>query len=432
MMSGDMSGSGADNSGGLPEIYDDRFDYSSTPEGSCSWIDNYTSTISYSYGGSGSAMINGTIFDNSSSTGGRELTCQQCLELGSPLPLSMTAAETMRYIQIIYYSINFPVALFLNILVVYLVARYKVLHNITFYLALQITIVDLANSITLYPTTLANLIADRYVFTGLCDTLGVIFTFLRTARNLLMMVLVADRFCLIFLPFWYSRHRVKMTIPLSIVAGMIPFILAIVPANGILGCYGFQRLTWSCVIGPGCTNAVGCTTHRAFVTTSTNGALFVAFLLYLALLVKARKLRNKVAIFTSNENPEDREIERRRIQREQRANTTILILFTTLVGISYPSYLFFTFGNITLNSLNIQPPPAGYTIAAIISRSIFALITVMDPIVIMRNQDVKQVLLEIFAKMKKKWGMLISHRSSSEENSSTTETQNSVNPQDPQ
>ncbi len=432
-MSGDTSGSsGADNSG-LSEIYDDRSYY--YPEGSGSWIGNYTSTISYSYGGSGSAMINGTIFDNTSSGGGGELTCQQRLELGAPLPLSMTAAETLRYIQIIYYSINFPVALFLNILVVYLVARYKVLHDITFYLALQITIVDLANAITVYPTTLANLIADRYVFTGLCDTLGVIFTILRTARNLFMMVLVADRFCLIFLPFWYSRQRVKVTIPLSIIAGMIPFILAIVPVNGILGCYGFQRLTWSCVIGPGCINAVGCTTHRAFVTTSTNGALFVAFLLYLALLVKARKLRNKVAISTSNEIPEDREIERQRIQREQRANTTILILFTTLVGISFPGYLFFTFGNIALNSLNIQPPPAGYTIAAAISRSIFALITVMDPIVIMRNQDVKQVLLEIVTKMKKKWGMLIANHSSSsssEENSSTTETQNSVHPQDPQ
>ena len=423
-MSGD-SGSAADNS----EIYNY---HSSTPEGSGSWIDNYTSSLPYSYGGSGSGMMNSTIFDNSSTAGGG-LTCQQRLELGAPLPLSMTTAEILRYIQIIYYSINFPIAVFLNAFVVYLVARYKALHNITFYLALQITIVDLVNSVTIYPTTLANLIAGRYVFTGLCSVLGVIFAFIRTARNLFLVVLVVDRFCLIFLPFWYNRHRVKVMIPLSIAAGTISFILAIVPANGILGCYGFQRFTWSCLIGPGCTNAVGCTTHRTLLTTFSNGALIVAFLLYLVLLVKAKKLRNKVAISTSNDTPEDREIERRKNQREHQANITILILFTTLVGVSFPAYLFFTFGNITLNSLDIQPPPAGYTIVAVVSRSIYALIIVMDPIVIMRNQDVKQVLLQIFAKMKKKWERLSSHHTSSGvKNSSTIETQNPVFQQDSQ
>ena len=386
----------------------------------------------YSYGGSGSGVVNGTIFDNASSTDGG-LTCQQRLELGAPLPLSVTAAETLRYIQIVYYTINFPIALFLNIFVVYLVARYKPLQNLTFYLALQITLVDLANAIVNYPTTLANAIAARFVFTGLCSTLGVIFTFLRTARNLFMMVLVVDRFCLIFLPFWYGRHRVKVVIPLSITAGMIPFILAIVPANGILGCYGFQRLTWSCLIGPGCTNPVGCITHRTFVTTSTSGALFLAFLLYLALLVKAKKLQNKVAISTLNESSEDREIEKRRRQRERQANTTILLLFIALVGVSFPSYLFFTFGNITLNFLNIRPPPPGYTITAIVSRSIFALIATVDPIVIMRNQDVKQVLQQFFAKLRKKretHGQVLTTNHTSEENLSTNETQNPIYQQD--
>ena len=429
-MSGD-SRRAADNSSLLSEIYNQFY---SSPEGSGSSIDNYTSSHPYSYyGGSGSGMINGTIFESNATTAAGRLTCQQRLELGPPLPLSMATAEIIRYIQIIYYSINFPIAVFLNAFVVYLVARYKALHNITFYLALQITVVDLVNSVTIYPTTLANLIAGRYVFTGLCSVLGVIFIFVRVSRCCFMVVLVVDRFCLIFLPFWYSRHRVKVTIPLSIAAGVISFILAIIPANRILSCFGFQRLTWSCLIGPGCTNPVGCTTHRTLVTTSANGALFLAFLLYLALLLKAKKLRNKVAISTSNDNPEDREIEKQKSQREHQANITILILFITLVGISFPSFLFFTFGNITLNSLNIQPPPAGYTIAAIISRTTFSLIAIMDPIVIMRNQDVKQVLQQMFAKMKRKWERLSSHHTSSGvENSSTTETQNPVFQQDSQ
>ena len=429
-MSGDTSGSGSamSSSGMWSDTYTDRlYYYPTAPDGSGGWTNNYTSTNSYS--GSGSGMINGTISDNTSSAAGG-LTCQQRQELGAPLPLPMTTAEALRYIQIIYYTINFPIALFLNAFVVYLIARYKTLHKITFYLALQITIVDLANAIVVYPTTLANLIAAEFVFTGLCSTLGVFFVFLRTARNLFMMVLVVDRFCLIFLPFWYSRHRVKVVIPLSITAGMIPFILAILPASGILDCYGFQRLTWSCVIGPGCTNVVGCTTHRTFVTTSTLIGVYVAFLLYLALLVKARKLQNKVAISTSNENPEDRQIEKQKRQRERQANTTILILFIALVGVSFPGYLFFTFGNITLKSLNVQPPPAGFIIAAIVSRSIFALITVTDPIVIMRNQDVKEVLQQIFAKLRKRQDVPTTGRGN-EETSRTNETQNPIPIQQP-
>lgn len=417
-MSGDTStsGSAADTSGVWSGTYYDQF--------------NFTST--YSYGSSGSGMMNGTLFNDTSTAGGGGPTCQQQLELGAPLPLSTTTAETMRYIQIVYYGINFPIALFLNAFVVYLVARYKTLHNITFYLALQITIVDLANAIIVYPTTLANVIAAQFVFRGLCSMLGVIVAFLRTARNLFMMVLVADRFCLIFLPFWYSRHRVKVTIPLSIAAGIISFIVTIIPANGILDCYGFQRVTWSCLMSPGCTNVVGCTTYRTFVVTSSNGAVFLAFLLYLALLFKAKKLQNKISISTSSENPEDREIEKRKRQRECQANTTILILFVALVGISFPAYLFFTFGKLTLNSLNIQPPPPGYIVIAIVAKSIFALVPVMDPIVIMRNQDVKKVLQQIFAKLKKKREMLVTSHTSQETLSSTNEIQNPLYEQDTQ
>ena len=289
-----------------------------------------------------------------------------------------------------------------NVFVIFLVVRFRRLQNITFYIALQIIIVDLANTVIIYPSSAANAIANGFVFTGLCSAMGFLISFLRIARNGLMFVMVADRFCLIFLPFWYSRHRVKVMLPISIGTWILSLILTLIPVSGLLDCYGFQRFTWSCLLGVGCKHVVECTAYRTFLITSSNVGTFIALLLYLALLCKARKLRNKITLLQSNESSEDKAAAKEKHKRERRANTTFLILFAALVGVSFPSYLFFTFGNIALNALNVRPAPPAYTIVAILSRSLFPLLVIMDPIVIMRNQDVREVIHSIFGKLSKR------------------------------
>lgn len=104
----------------------------------------------------------------------------------------------------------------------------------------------------------------------------------------------------------------------------------------------------------------------------------------------------------SNESAEDREIAKWLKRREQRANTTFLILFIALVDVTFPTYIVVTLGNVVLNARNIRPQPAVFTIIATLMTSLYILIFITDPVVIMRNQDVKEVLQIIIKKLHKR------------------------------
>ena len=333
-------------------------------------------------------------FDHSASgmDDNMSISCQQQLEDGFPLPLSTTTANAIRYVQIVYYILCYPTAFLLNLFVIFIIARFKKLHTMTFYLALQIIITNIANILIFFPSSIANASANRFIFSGLCPVMGFLTSFLFSARNLLMFVLVADRFCLIFLPFWYSRPRVRVVIPLSIIGWLTPLTITLPLAIALPDCYSFQRLTWVCLWGGGCKYVALCTSYSAFMTTLINAGTFIALLLYLPLLCRAKKLRNKVNMSQLNESADVREIVKRNKKREQRANTTFLILFIALVGVTFPTYIVLSLGNVALNALSVRPQPAGYTIISILLASLYILIFVMDPIVIMCNQDVREVV----------------------------------------
>ena len=352
-------------------------------DGSGLWTD-------FDYPGSG-------LEDNTTSV--TDSVCRQ--EQGSPLPVSMTTANILRCIQVVYYLICFVAAVLLNTFVITIVVRFKRLHNLTFYFSLQIIIVDFINTIIIFPHSAANAIADKFIFTGLCNTLGFFISFFRFARNTLMFVLVVDRFCSIFLPFWYNQHRPKAITLLSIAAWTLTMIFILITAS--LGCYQFQRFTWTCSLGIGCKNTTICTAYTTFFIAVVNVTAFISFLLYLALLCKAKKHRNRIvpSQLGDNDNAEAREIERRRAKSERRANTTLFILFTAIMGVTFPTYLTTIFGDAALHILEATPPTA-YTIIMVLLRGTPNLITILDPIVIMRNQDVREVIQTIVAKLQRR------------------------------
>ena len=337
------------------------------------------------------------------------LSCEEAQKNGLPLPLHPTTASVIRYLQITYFIVSFLIGLFLNTLLVVLVARYKKLQNLTFALPLQIVTIDAAHTIIIYPTATASAIIGRLPLTSLCSTLGFFLTFLRLSRGLLMSMLVFDRFCTVYMPFWYNRNRTKVVIATSLSAWTLAMAASLPLVSGLLDCYSFQRFTWTCVIGEGCSHPAVCATYRTIVTTTVVGSLFVAFLLYGALLRKAKKIRNRVTTI-SNEiqtlddhtTEEAREAARKKKIRERNANTTFFIMFVTLVGVSFFSYFFFNFGGIALRSLKLSPPPPAYIILAIIARSLFVMLVIMDPLVILRNPEVREVLSAITRKIKRR------------------------------
>ena len=265
----------------------------------------------------------------------------------------------VRSLQIIYYITSFILGIVLNGILILTITSDKKLQNVTYCFALQIVIADLAHALVVYPTSAVNAIVGYFAFTGLCSTLGLFITLMRIARSSLMAMLVIDRFCTVFLPFWYNRNRGKLVVATSLVSWVISIIVSLIPVSGLLDCYTFQQPTWACQLGEGCSYQVACTVYRTFVTTTIVVGLFLVLLLYVALLIKAKKIRNRVAMdaSTTNESQEVREETKRTRLRERRTNTTFFILFLALIGTSFVPYFFFTFGNIVLSALKLNPPP---------------------------------------------------------------------------
>ena len=332
------------------------------------------------------------------------LTCEQRqVEFGSPLPLSMNAANVLRYMQISYYIFCFPFGVSLNLLVLLLILRFKKLQNITFILAIQVSVSDLINAMLIFPTSAANAIADRYVFTGLCTTIGIVVFYMRIARIYLMFVLALDRFLTVFAPFWYQRCRIRMVIMLSLCAWILSFVVALIPVKGLLDCYSFQRHTWACVPSTGCSNRDACSKYNSTSIALSNGCNVVSLLLYSTMFCKARQLRNKIRILQKSSAKCEagmRDAVTESLKRERRANITFFLLFFALTGVSIPPFIFFVVGNPIITTLNVVPPPA-YIIVGIIGRATYPLLTIVDPIVIMRNEDFREVIGKICRKKKK-------------------------------
>ena len=328
------------------------------------------------------------------------LTCQQLQEEGIPLSIPTTTAQTLRYIQTAYYLAMLPVGLTLNCFIIFIIVRFKKLHHINYFLALQVVIVDLANITIFFPTSAANTLANGSLFTGLCQALGMAVSFLFAARNLLMFVLVADRFCLVFMPFWYDIRRVRVVVAMTTVAWVVSLVHVLIPVRGLLDCYAFSRTTWTCLIEDGCRYVAACRAYRALWLSLFTGGICVAFLFYLVLMCKARKLQNKVVVVKAKETEE---IAARNRKIERRANTTFLLLLTTLVGVLVPLSFFFIIGGAVLNALEMDEPPA-FTACAVAMLNIYYLIFVLDPVVMMRNQDVGEVMKTIKERIWRKEG----------------------------
>ena len=182
---------------------------------------------------------------------------------------------------------------------------------------------------------------------------------------------------------------------------MLALTLSLVPLIRLRKCYTLQRFTWVCTVGNGC-DMPQCNAYLAFRVTLANIGQMVAFFLYSVLYCKSRKLQNKITALQSNESLNDGQRKKESRKSERRANATFLILFTALVGVTLPSYAFFILGRGALRIFNISPPPPVYTITSVLLGSLFLLIFILDPIVIMRNQDVREVVKIIIGRQRER------------------------------
>lgn len=333
------------------------------------------------------------------------LTCEQIQEeYGLSLPIPINVENPLRVVQAVYFIIILVLGVILNVLVIVLTVHFKRLQNITFVLGLQVCICDTLNGTITLPASATNAIAGRFVFTGLCSVLGFVQFFLGLARTYLMFVLVVDRFCTVFVPFWFQRHRVKMTISLTLCAWMLAFTVALIPVKGLLDCYSVRRSGWACFPSQGCSHPGECLTYMWIALTLTNMSSVVSIVMYLILFCKARRLRNLKINIVQQPNvnaEEEKAATTQKLKRQRRANITFFLLYLSLIGVSLPPVIFLIIGR-AIVFISGKALPTTYSVVEILAGSSFSLLLIIDPIVIMRNEDFREVVRKLWNKMKGK------------------------------
>ena len=301
------------------------------------------------------------------------------------LPYSTTLTITLRVVLGLYYLFLLIVGGFLNVLVIVLVARHKKLQTYSFGIAMQVVILDLVNT-TLILFSLVSILANQWVFgEHMCAVIGMVLFCSATIRTLIMFVFVIDRFLDVFAPYKYLQHKAKITISLSVASWIFSVGVTVVPLPGILDCYTFEPFAWVCSISGGCG-------YYCFIYTSVLFTLFLTpvtilpVFLYVALYIKAKKVMKKLPRTDAAEN----------FRREWKATVTFFLLFITVFGLHFPAILI----QITITSIYpiVTESPPGVFVLFTFSSVLVSALVVTDPIVIMRNRDVKETISKIIAR----------------------------------
>ena len=295
------------------------------------------------------------------------------------LPYSAAFTTTVRILQALLFSILALVGSTLNTLVLVLVAKYRALHTTTHLVSLQVVVLSLLLSL-ISVISLANTAANRWLLgEHVCIATGFFITASTTLRTLLMCVFVLDRYFSVTWPFCYPKHRRKVATVLSLSSWLISFVLAILSVPAILDCYAFKQNSWLCGFEGGC--SISCSIYATVLYGGTHlPVTILPIFFYSILYCKARKIRRNMAALSGAQ------------KAEWKATITFFLLFLTVFLMTVPS----TTISIAISAVYIitHPPPAVYLVQ-VFAAAVIYLVVLTDPLVIMRNADVRQVLSKI-------------------------------------
>ena len=332
-------------------------------------------TTMWDEGESGSAYANTTEVELS-----ENFTCvARYIQGHVELPYSSTFSAAVRGVQAFFYLTLSIAGVFLNTAVIILVAKYKQLRTHSIVIALQVVVLDLMLSV-LYLLSVSNAIANKWLLGEfMCAVTGIFVFTTVLVRTFLMFIFVMDRYLTIFWTMYYPKHKVKVILCLSIASWLISLLLRIPFLPGILDCYSFSTLSWLCSINSGCHEICSIYSNTIIVVVVVPLTL-LPVVLYLRLYCRGRRIRRLV--------PEESD----HFQREWKATVTFFVLFLSVFIVTLPSIII----GITTRSLfpDGESPP-GVHVLMVASVSVLSLLVITDPIVIIRNKDVRDILIRV-------------------------------------
>ncbi len=312
-------------------------------------------------------------------------SCEE-LRLFGHQELSDNADLGLRYFVLGYNIVLFPISLSVTGLIIFLVIKFKHLQQTTFFLALQVAIVDFLYTLLFMPTAITSTIGGRWSI-GLhtCIISGGVFSLIFQYHNWLMFVFVFDRFCSVFMPFRYNAYRRKVTLLLCLTTLALALLSAVLVM--IFSCWGLSRVLWLCIgpIDETCPYNEICQLRViVFITIGQIMGSFVPMAMYIALFIKAKKVRNQIIPSGTQEDAVQR-------KRDRKANITFFTLFLSIFGVYFPPVFAYIVIHIILEPLGVHPPEALLLVLSSLQQ-LYALLPIMDSIAIMRNPEMRKAI----------------------------------------
>ncbi len=301
--------------------------------------------------------------------------------------VNVHVGETLRYFRILFYLFLLFFGASLNISVIILVSKFKRIRTLSFALALQIVTINLIIVFAVITSNIISNIANQWVFgKSLCVIIGALHYIAHMARIVLMLVFVIDRALAVFFSLSYPEHRRKIVCISSIIAWLLVIVLAIIMLPGVLDCYEFSPLRMGCYPSGDCNkNCESVLYVGDFLIVLPS--IIASAVMYCSLFWKAKKAVNHDLIPANipegKVNP---------FKREWRATKTIFYMFVALIILTVPFYIWFFIHEIAAAA---SETPGWLFIFNVIIFNLITLLVMVDPIFIMRNRDVRDVLSEI-------------------------------------
>ena len=291
-------------------------------------------------------------------------------------------------------------SLVLNSFVVFLVARYRVLQHRGFFLALQLVVSNLVANSVVRVVTFTNALTRGWLYGDvMCELLGMLHDGLIAARFYLMLVLALDRTLTVFMPFHYAKHGNKISTVMSLTVWSASFIRVLIPSRGALNCYAYLP-TFKMCTAVTCSSACQIYTLTAIAVLFAVGAL-APFLLYILLYCKAKKLKRRLSLApvpTSGPGEARTQSDHFTSRQNRRILVTFLILSVALIGSVLPPFVLY----LVQFAFPGKPPSVLLVLQILLGRTFFYALSLADPIVILRNSDVKAVIIKLKASILQK------------------------------
>ena len=292
-----------------------------------------------------------------------------------------------------------------NAFVLFLVAKDKRLRYRSVIASLSIVVVDFLLTIFLHGVALTSTLLKKWAYGdddfNTCRMYSIVSSYFVYVRWIALGLIATDRFLTVRFPFHYQRHSKKFLIILTLLVWGCPIIIAGFLSSPFLK-PTFRANVPTCL--PSCVNgnkACRFVNLLLFTATLIVGGV-VPSVLYTWMYRHGRQLRVKHTLgqFTlqtaTSTIIQDELPTLNEVRKERQTLFTLIIVYLTVLLTSLPQYLVLFVRGINKCAFFSIPIYIHFILL-----DIFFLSTALDPIVIMRNQDFRIAIKDIFCKRKK-------------------------------